>query len=332
MHTPFLAGDKSGLDDYVNQISKWTEENAISYTKRDMDRLNKNLLGKLDELRYSTYDLEHLGEKCQSFLHAIEQDVSQKLTELTSRIEEKECSEPIEQLYSCGGTEGWRRVVHLDMSDPNSMCPFGWKTNEKHETLGGIRACSGGYRGKCGSAVFSVAGEYTKVCGRIKGYQQEQPGAFAPYSYDPKKMTLDSNYVYGVSLTHGNPRQHIWTFATGAGEIPQPGYEEDACPCDYNNVKAIVPPFVGEDYFCESGYNDEAYHYPHNKFYLDDPLWDGKNCLKSSTCCTKNNPPYFVKELSSPTNGYIEARLCTGEYGDIYFPDTFLAEMELYVQ
>ena len=320
------------MDDYLNQISKRTEEDSIGYVKRDMDRMNRNLQQKLDDLQYSTYDLNDLADKCQSYLHTINQDVSQKLAELKSRIKNKDCSEPTEQLYSCGGTGGWRRIVHLDMSDPTTMCPFGWKTNEKHESLGGIRVCSGENREKCGSAFFSVPGEYTKVCGRIKGYQQEKPNAFAPYSYNPQKMTLDSNYVYGVSLTHGKPRQHIWTFAAGAGEIPQPGYEEEACPCDNNNAKAVVPPFVGKDYFCESGYNDKAYFYPHNKFYLDDPLWDGKNCLASSTCCTKNNPPYFVKELPSPTSGYIEARLCTEQYGDTYFPEAFVAEMELYVK
>jgi hypothetical protein len=212
------------------------------------------------------------------------------------------------------------------MADSTSMCPFGWETKKTH----GIRVCSGGYREKCGSAFLPVVGEYTKVCGRIKGYQQEKPSAFARYSYDPDETTLDSNYVDGVSLTHGKPRQHIWTFAAGAGEIPMPGSEEDACPCD--TAKATVPPFVGEDYFCESGYNDQVYQYLHNEFFLDDPLWDGKNCLASSTCCTKNNPPYFVKELSSPTSGYIEARLCTGQYGDIFFPEAFVAEMELYVQ
>ena len=105
------------------------------------------------------------------------------------------------------------------MADPTSMCPFGWETKKTR----GIRVCSGGYRQKCGSAFLPVVGEYTKVCGRIKGYQQEMSSAFAPYSYHPDKTTLDSNYVYSVSLTHGNPRQHIWTFAAGSGEIPMPG-------------------------------------------------------------------------------------------------------------
>ena len=332
----FRVGDTFGLDDYLNQKNRELEETVVGINKRYMDFASKDLLETLDDLRYSNamFYLDRVDEKCQSFLNTLKQEVSQKLAELKSRTEKKDCSEPIpiEPLFSCGGTEGWRRVFLLDMADSTSMCPFGWETIEKQQSLGGIRVCSGGYREKCGSAFLPVVGEYTKVCGRIKGYQQEKPSAFARYSYDPDETTLDSNYVDGVSLTHGKPRQHIWTFAAGSGEIPEVGYEEESCPCENNNAKATVPPFVGEDYFCESGYNDQSYHYPHNEFYLDDPLWDGKNCLASSTCCTKNNPPYFVKELSSPTSGNIEARLCTGQYGDTFFPEAFVAEMELYVQ
>ena len=29
--------------------------------------------------------------------------------------------------YECGGTFGWRRVVYLDMTDPNTNCPSGWR-------------------------------------------------------------------------------------------------------------------------------------------------------------------------------------------------------------
>ena len=28
--------------------------------------------------------------------------------------------------YTCGGTGGWRCVVYLDMTDPNTTCPSGW--------------------------------------------------------------------------------------------------------------------------------------------------------------------------------------------------------------
>ena len=42
--------------------------------------------------------------------------------------------------------------------------------------------------------------------------------------------TIDHAYVGGVSLTHGCPRKHIWTFAAGASK-DQP-ISTDSCPCD----------------------------------------------------------------------------------------------------
>ena len=86
------------------------------------------------------------------------------------------------------------------------------------------------------------------MCGRIKAYQWGATLAFRNYHYG--HTTIDSAYVGGVSVTHGSPRQHIWTFAAGAAEgTPNMAY---ACPCDAS-IDIRVPPFVGEDYFCESG-------------------------------------------------------------------------------
>ena len=40
--------------------------------------------------------------------------------------------------YTCGGTGGWRRVIYLDMADPNTTCPSGWKlTGYSKSTCGG---------------------------------------------------------------------------------------------------------------------------------------------------------------------------------------------------
>ena len=57
----------------------------------------------------------------------------------------------------------------------------------------------------------------------------------------------------GVSLTHGDPRKHIWTFAAALdrsyGEREN-RYPPNFCPCETNSEP---PPFVGEDYFCDAG-------------------------------------------------------------------------------
>ena len=132
--------------------------------------------------------------------------------------------------------------------------------------------------------------------------------------------TIEGSYVAGVSLTHGSPRQHIWTFAAGHSEFLDTNY---VCPCD-TTVDISIPPFVGGDYFCESGRNSAA----PNRFFADDPLWDGNGCTATSTCCSFNNPPYFTKQLPSPTTDDIEARLCN----DYTFEDTPIELIELYVQ
>ena len=66
---------------------------------------------------------------------------------------------------------------------------------------------------------------------------------------------------------------------------------------------------MGKDYFCESGTNSPGGLPP---FRSADPLWDGKNCASTSTCCSFNNPPYFIKQLPNPTADDIEARQCQG--------------------
>ena len=45
-------------------------------------------------------------------------------------------------------------------------------------------------------------------------------------------------------------------------------------------------------------------------FHPNDTLWDGEDCLPNSTCCSRRNPPYFVKQLSNSTTDDIEARIC----------------------
>ena len=193
--------------------------------------------------------------------------------------------------YSCGGTGGWRRVVYLEMTDPSTTCPSGWNmTGYSKRTCG---RASGGHR-TCDSVTFPVSGgEYSRVCGRIKAYNWGGPDAFSGY-HSGRVTTIDGAYVAGISLTHSRPRQHVWTFAAGAAEgSPTADW---VCPCDASHT-IRVPPFVGNDYFCESGVNEPWHSSRHLTLHSNDALWDGENCLSSSTCCSLHNPPYFVKQL-----------------------------------
>ena len=245
------------------------------------------------------------------------------LTNVTKELK-KTADYVLEELppYECGGTGDWRRVVYLDMKDPNSQCPTGWQlTSHSKRTCGKVNTSSL----SCDSVFFPVSGgNYASVCGSIRAYQYVGVDGFEAY-HDGRVTTIEGAYVSGVSLTHGSPRQHIWTFAAGYSEhLPT---RNDVCPCDAS-INITIPPFVAGDYFCESGASSE---YPNfNTIYSDDPLWDGEGCSSSSSCCSFNNPPYFTKQLTRPTSDPIEARLCRWESSE--GDDSPVELVELYVK
>ena len=128
----------------------------------------------------------------------------------------------------------------------------------------------------------------------------------------------------GVSITHGHPRRHIWTFAAAHDEQYADG---SACPCSKTDTTytGVVPPFLGNNYFCDTG-SRNTWQYI---FYPNDPLWDGRGCGPTSSWCTFNSPPWFCKELPQPTTDDIEVRVCTDEGAD---EDITIEAIEVYVQ
>ena len=228
--------------------------------------------------------------------------------------------------WSCGGP-GWRRVVFLNMTDPSHVCPEGLNlTTYSRRTCG--RAHSGYYN--CSSTIFSVGGsQYSRVCGRALAYRFGFNNAF--YSYHNNRQDIDGYYVDGLSLTHGasGSRQNIWTFASGwfteSRSSPYTNYPNTQCPCDNNNTYPS-PPFVGNDYFCESVTRNSWA----SVFYPNATLWDGQVCEGGGTCCQFNNPPWFTKNLANPTTENIELRLCLLNYQR--YADIALEQLELYVQ
>ena len=297
----------SKLDSVNSSGLSITED--LTCIKQDLSSFNETMNGISDHVEEhntrTTIELMNLDQNLQ-------QNFTLQLKNLFDYI----------AVYTCGDTGGWRRVVYLDMAENTTNCPCGWQLTSYPK-----RACSRVSIGTltCDSVTFPVSGrDYTRVCGRIIGYQVGHTDGFQAYNAgDGDVTTIDGAYVTGVSLTHGSPRQHIWTFAAGSTENDYTDY--DACPCDAT-INITIPPFVGGDYFCESGVNSGNYE----GFHPDDPLWDGQNCTASSTCCSFNNPPYFTKQLSSPTTDDLEARICSSWDGTA--EDTPLELIELYVQ
>ena len=203
---------------------------------------------------------------------------------------------------SCGGvTGGWMRVAGLDMTNGSHQCPSGLM----ERTDSGKRTCVRIETTRDCSSInnFITPGvDYSSVCGRVIGYQYGETDAFFGDN-------INSVYVDGVSLTHGNPRQHIWSFAAARDEVGSVPSAD--CPCTNTNQLVpstyLPPAFVGNDYFCDTGSEDRSQLI----FYGDDPLWDGAGCGPLNTCCSFNTPPWFYKQLPQPTTDDIEMRVCT---------------------
>ena len=206
----------------------------------------------------------------------------------------------------CGAGE-WRRIAHLDMSDPNQQCPPNWKLITTP-----VRACGGADR-SCVSAVFTSNGiSYSHVCGRVDAYQKGSPNAFNP-SISNQNVTLEGLYLDGVSLTHGaiGSRQHIWTFAAALSvHVNESFGRNHACPCTSTNYTwpYQIPGFVEDNYFCEAG-NIQPGH-SLDAVYQENLLWDGTGCGPTSTCCQFNTPPWFCTTLPQATMDDIEVRIC----------------------
>ncbi len=221
------------------------------------------------------------------------------------------------------------RVANLDMTDPKQNCPDELRLVNRTEPP--LRTC-GRVEGQAGcvSITFSTYGvEYSKVCGRVNAYQSSTPDAFRPY-FSNRSLSIDDVYVDGVSLTYGqSPRQHIWTFA-GAHDETQSNRQ--GCPCTRHDLPytGVVPPFIGQDYFCETGSRLFIIRSERIVYHSDDPVWDGQGCGGTSTCCEFNNPPWFCKQLPQPTTDNIELRLCGDEF--ISNEDTPIELVEMYIR
>ena len=229
------------------------------------------------------------------------------------------------QTFLCDGSTGWRRVAYLNMSDPSQQCPSVWQEITTPHRVCGRRSTTG----SCEGLTYSTGSEqYNQVCGRIIGYQIGLPDSF--YRLSSSMHSIDTFYVDGVSVTHGSPRQHIWTFSTGLDEGIR---TSSTCFCVTGSSDSFsIPSFVGQNYFCETGLTLWNNTGGLGVFWPDgDPLWDGQGCGSASiTCCTFNSPPWFNAQLPSPTTDDIEVRIC-GDQG-IGNEDSPIQLMELYVK
>ena len=113
---------------------------------------------------------------------------------------------------TCAGVGGgWRRIINTDISTGDGY-PSVWR----RDTYSGTSFCREvGDNGQTyASATFSTNGtNYQRVCCKARGYQKGTSVSF--FQNQPNGQAIDGYYVDGLSITRGNPHQHIWTFVVG---------------------------------------------------------------------------------------------------------------------
>ncbi|XP_065902096.1 uncharacterized protein [Dysidea avara] len=215
------------------------------------------------------------------------------------------------------GSQGWTRVAYVNMSSEMSKCPGNFNLYKTP-----ISSCGGNKDGGCAVAHFSTHGiTYSQVCGRVVGYQVGRPNAFSPYTR--RSANLD-NMMDGILISHGETREHVWAYVTGFQRMPTKE-NDNYCPCASNMFNGIVPAFIGNDYYCDSGVDDS----PSKGMFYTDPLWIGKGCKPPNFCCSSASLPWFCKTLADPTNDDIEIRNCHNQQNEN--EDTAVQLIELYV-
>ena len=251
----------------------------------------------------------------------------------------------------CGLTGDWMRVGYLDMKNSSHSCPSGFQLYNGPQRCGLSIARTVSYTQSyttsfryrysiayrvvyetlydapgCSKITYTTYGiPYKWVCGKVIGYKKGTTDAFYNH-YNSPNNSISSAYVDGVSITHGSSKEHIWTFAAARDELRA---DEWRCPCSKcnQNFTGLVPPYVGNDYFCDSG----TLIFPNpEQTYTTDPLWDGSGCAPASACCGFNSPPWFCKKLQQPSIDDIELRVCRDELGGD--EDIQISFIELYVR
>ena len=267
---------------------------------------------------------ENPAQSCAD-IPSTQQDGMYYVTNSTNSSVEVYCDTDRSQC-SCN-TGGFMRVADFHASTDD--CPDGFQLLERNSAP--TRLCRRNSNTPvCRSVIYPTHGvEYSRVCGRIIGYQWGKPNAFDT----SVTASIDEDYLDGFSLTHGSsPRSHIWSFAASTQD--NAGLNS-GCPCTTNSVN--YPSFVGEDYFCESGrdvggqVDDSDANQPFQHHH--DALWNGRGCSGIATsCCDRGS--VFCKTFTTPTTDDIELRLCLDDpqSNNDNAEDIRLERVEIYVQ
>ena len=254
----------------------------------------------------------------QTQLATTRSNISQMLSEFNTNINDLTSlllqNTDMEPQLSCGPGL-WSQVAHLNMSDSSQQCPSVWREYD----LSGFRACGRpvSSNGGCATKHYLISNQYSRVCGRVIGYQVGTPDAF---SQQRNREDFD-----GVRIISGVQRHYVWSYVGGLSEN-QSSISRYDCPCFTTNARG-PPPAIGDNYYCESG--NPTNQWQVNQIYTEDKLWDGLQC--EGTCCSSTmTPPWFSVQLPAPTTDMIEVSICCDQGTND--EDTPIELLEIYVQ
>ena len=219
------------------------------------------------------------------------------------------------------GPGAWTVITSLDMTKSGSSCPSGLHYFKSYSKTG----CRKNAHMGCSSVTFFTnENSYSKICGKIVGYQHGSTDAFKLY-YARTPTRLEDQYVDGISLTFNSPNEHIWTFAAMRSKYHQ-DRGNGGCPCNQSNTR-YIPSFIGQDYFCETG----VYQYRFtNRYYTEHALWDGMGVGTFPGGCNGTRSPWFVKNLPNLVKKNINMRVCMDENRNN--EDVLIEKVFLYVR
>ena len=209
----------------------------------------------------------------------------------------------------------WWRVAYLDMTDPSQQCPSAWR----EYNTSGVKACGrpASSTGSCAAEFYFTNHHYSRVCGRIIGYQVASPDAF-------RRIYNNSRDLDGVIISHGAQQEHIWSYTAG---LTERGSRRTVSNCPCSTVAGAQPPTnIGNNYYCESGNPTNTFE--EGQLFSNDPLWDGQQC--EGTCCTgTKSPPWFSVQLPAPTTDITEVNICCDQ--GTMDEDTPVELIEIYI-
>ena len=245
----------------------------------------------------------------EEILRQIRRNISDCLSELFST-----------SVPECGNGL-WYRVAYLNMTDPSQQCSPAWR----EYNTSGVRACGRPVSSSesCPATLYSINRQYSRVCGRVIGYQVESPDGFFQFH---AVHGLNRAFMDGISITYGDPRHHIWSYVAGAYEN-RIGHTISNCPCSSAPGFGPRTSIVGSNFYCESGNPTDSF--PAVRIFTSDRLWDGEQC--EGTCCSgTKSPPWFSVQLPTQTSDRIEVRICADE--STSNEDVLIELLEIFVQ